>query len=144
MTRLVEQGDHVVMTEGGWPVPDRTGEVAHQIGDRRLGATRSAVTAARGIHPGPAALGLTGMQIEIKMAEEVAMPFDPEEMRARIPLGRLGRQDIHSVQSLNHAEQAFDHFVLGEVLLDLLIRERIALLAQLFGYIGHIPRLQLG
>ncbi len=145
VAEFVEEGDDLVVREQRRLVADRAGEVAGEVGHRGLHTGVGQHLAAAGVvHPGAAALAVTGVQVDVELRQQLALRrFDAEEAHVGVPhLGRL-RADLHGEQRLHDVEQAVQHGRLREVLLHLLLGEGIAGFAQLFGGVGHVPRLEL-
>jgi hypothetical protein len=82
---LVEQGDHVVVGEGGRFAPTGAGKVAVEVGHRRLHAVAEAAAGDGVVHPGAAALGVAGVQVEVELADQLARALDAEEAHVRVP-----------------------------------------------------------
>jgi hypothetical protein len=95
---FVEEGDHVVVAEGGGLAAHRAGEVAHQVGDRGLDAARDAPAGDRGVHPGAALLGVAGVEVEVELADEFAIALDAEEAHVGVPHGAAVGLDAHLVE----------------------------------------------
>ena len=128
MAELVEQRDDVVVREQRRLAADRRGEVAREVRDRMLHALVDAPAVDRVVHPRAALLAFARIEVEIELADDRA--------RARRGCGRsapsdatsarVGGLDLHAVDRLDHAEQPGEHALLGEVLLHLLLGERVA------------------
>ena len=83
---FVEQRDHFVVGEGGGLVADRAGEIAVEVGDRLLDAADGAATGAGLVHPGAAALGFAGVEVEVELADQIASRgFQPVETDVFVP-----------------------------------------------------------
>src|SRR5664279_1985028 len=87
---FVEKRDYVVVREGCRFVTDRAREIAVEVSDRFLNTTRRAFAGNRLIHPGAAALGFARIEVEIKLANQLAMffsvlRFDTEEANILMP-----------------------------------------------------------
>ena len=145
MAELVEQGGDFVVSQQRGPAFERRREVAHQVRDRRLQRPFGPGPAgAHVVHPGARALAGARVRVEVELADQLRTPLDAEEAHAGVPHGRAVGPDAHLEQRLDDAEQALEHLGLGEVLLHLLVAERIAGLLQLLAGVGHVPRLQVG
>ena len=116
--------------------------MAGQVGRRGLDPVAGSAAVARIVHPRAAALAGARIQVEVELADQAAIAFDPVELHVRVPDRRRVGLDLHRKQALHHAEQAVDHFRLGEVLLHFLFGKRVTLLAQLFRRIGEVPGFQ--
>src|SRR5690606_38782840 len=103
---------------------------------------RQSASSARIIHPRARALRWPGVGIEVELADARAVALDAEEAHVRMPDRRLVGKDVHSEQSPDDPEQAVEHPGKLEVLLDLLVGERIALLLQLLGGECDVPGLE--
>src|SRR5471032_3020170 len=122
----------------------RFGEIAGQKGHRRLQRARGFdAPAARVVHPRAAALAGARVQVEVELADQLAVAFDAEEAHVLVPGRRRVRRDGHREQALHQAEQAVDDFVFGEVLLHFLGREGVAALLQFFRCVGQVPCFQV-
>src|SRR5689334_16345727 len=96
------------------------------------------------VHPGPAALALAGVRVEIKLADlRAARVGNPEEAYVRVPGFGLVRCNPDSVKGSDQAEHTFEDLRLGKVPLDFLIGERVAFRAQFFGSERDIPGTQV-
>jgi hypothetical protein len=142
---LVEQGDDVVVREQRRLAVHALGEVAHQVRHRRLQRAAVGAQPARAdvVHPGAAALAGAGRGVQVELADQLCRPFDAVELDARVPGRRVVAADRHLEQRLDDLEQAGQHLGRGEVLLDLLLAEGIALLLQLLGDVRPVPGLRV-
>jgi hypothetical protein len=70
--------------------------------------------------------------------------LDAVELDARVPHRRVVAADHHLEQRLDDLEQAGQHLGRGEVLLDLLLAEGVALLLQLLADVAPVPGLRVG
>ena len=105
-----------------------------------LDACRQAAARDRIIHPCPAALAVARIKIEIELADQAGRALlDIEETHVVMPDRRTAWRDLQAIQRLYQLEQAGQHRILREILFHFLIGESIALLAQLFAGIAHIP-----
>jgi hypothetical protein len=72
VAELVEQGDDVVVGEQGRLAADRPGEVAVEVGHRGLDALALAPTGDGVVHPGAAALGVAGVEVQVELADQLS------------------------------------------------------------------------
>ena len=144
VTELVKQGGHVVMREQCGTAVDGRGKVADEVRHRCLQSTLGARPAAAHIvHPCPRPLAWPGIGIQVELPHQLAGALNAEEAHGRVPhRGHIGL-DADFEQRLDNAEQPFEHLGLGEVLLDLLVAERIPALLEPLTHEGHVPSLQL-
>ena len=146
MTELVEQGNHFVMGEQRRFAAYRTVEVTGQVGDRFLQGTVGFTHLAYAVvHPRPAALVLTRVEIEVEAAAQlVFLVIQLEEAHVRVPdvdIGTLFGGD--AIDALYHFEQAVNGFVFREVRAQLLVADAVEMLLLFFAVVRDIPRLQL-
>ena len=145
VAELVEQGDHFIMREQRRLTVNRTVKVTGQVGDRFLQrAIGFAHLADAVIHPRPATLVLTRIQIEVEAAAQfVIFVIQLEE-------AHVGMPDIHivtlsgrnAVNALYHFKQAVHGFVFREVRAQLLIADAVKVLLLFLAVVRDIPRLQ--
>jgi hypothetical protein len=125
--------------------PTGAWKVAGQVGHRRLQPPSGRRRVRASSIQAPAALGVARVQVEVELADQLALAA--RSMRKKRtsgcqPAPRRGL--IHAEQPLDDAtEQAVQHLGFGEVLLHLLVGERVALLRRRSRRIGHVPGLQV-
>ena len=145
VAELVEDRDHFVVRERRGLAADRRRQIARQVRDRMLhrGARTAAVD--RVVHPRAALLALARVEVEVELADELAVAVvDVEEAHGGMPCCRARFLDPHAVDRLHQAEEAGQHLVFGKVLPHFLLGERIALGLEPLGGKRDVPRLQLG
>ena len=120
-------------------------EVTHQVGHRadQLAIGRATLVAGA-VHPGTAALVGTGIEVEEEATDMLAMLVDLKQAYIRVPAVEA-RQffDLNAVELLNDGEQAAQHLVDREPGAHLLLRNAVALLAQLLAVVADVPALQV-
>ena len=96
------------------------------------------------VHPRPGALGLTRVQIQIKLTDEAFVRVgDPEKTHVRMPgLGHIG-ENANAIEGFDKPEHAFQDLRFREISLHFLIGKRVAFCAQFFRCKRDIPSLQL-
>src|SRR3954470_6530606 len=131
------------MGKKGGLTADRALKIAGEVRYWRLQAGALFAPCDRVVHPRAAALGVARIQVEVELPGQgsrcVAYLI---EARVLVPDGRLRGLDADAVERFDDAEEPLHHRVFRKILLDLLIRERIAALAQLLGGERYVPRLQ--
>jgi len=142
---LVKERNDVVVREKRWLASDRSGEVAHEVGDRRLQGSPPATPRHRVVHPRTTPLRVARVQVEVELADQrTILVGDPEEPHVRMPgLGSVGL-DTDAVQRLHDAKHAFQDLGLRKVLLHLALGIGVALLAQRFRSESDVPCRELG
>ena len=146
VTELVEEGDHFVVSEQRRFTIYRAVEVTSQIRDRFLQRTISFTHLAYAvIHPRPAALVFTGIQIEVEAtAQFVIFVIQFEETYIRMPdINIFTLFSGDAVNTLNHFKQAVNRFVFREVRTQLFVTDAVEVLFLFFAVVSDIPRLQL-
>src|ERR1700740_2078471 len=80
------------------------------------------------VHPCPAALGLTRVQVQIKLTDEGFVRVgDPEKTDIRMPgFGRI-RENANAIERLDKPEHAFQDLRLREIALTFQIGKRVTL-----------------
>ena len=146
VTELVEQGDHFIVGKQRRFAAHRTVEVTGQVGDRFLqGTIRFTHLAHAVVHPRPAALVLTRVEIEVEAAAQfVFLVIQLEEAHVRMPdvdIGTLFGGD--AIDALHHFKQAVNGFVFREVRAQLLVADAVEVLLLFFAVVSNVPRLQL-
>ncbi len=146
VAELVEEGDHVVVREQRRLALHACGEVADQVGDRRLQPTgvRAQPARAHAIHPGAAALAGAGRLVQVELADEFGSALDAVELHGGVPDRSGVATDGHVEERLDDLEEAGQHLRRGEVLLHLLLAESVARFLELFGNVGPVPGLRVG
>ncbi len=146
VTELVEQGDHFVMGKERRFTADRTvkvtGQVGHRLLQRAVGFTHLAYAV---IHPRPAALVLTGIQVKVEAAAQfVFIVIQLEETHVVMPHFHIvALFSGNAIDALHHFEQAVNGFVFREVRAQLLIADAVKVLLLFLAVVRDIPRLQL-
>src|SRR6187200_301876 len=103
MAEFVKEGDHFVVREKRGPLfavdfADRRREITIEIGDWCLDATGYALARDCIVHPRAAALRRPRVQVEIKLADQVARAIAyAEKAHVGMPFGRLGGLDSETV-----------------------------------------------
>ena len=146
VTELVEQGDHFVMGKQRRFTIYRAVEVTGQIRDRFLQRTVSfAHLAYAVIHPRPAALVFTGIQVEVEAAAQfVVLVIQFEETYIRMPdINIFTLFSGDAVNTFHHFKQAVNRFVFREVRTQLFVTDAVEVLFLFFAVVRDIPRLQL-
>ena len=146
VTELVEQGDHFVVSEQRRFTIYRAVEVTSQIRDRFLQRTISFTHLAYAvIHPRPAALVFTGIQIEVEAtAQFVIFVIQFEETYIRMPdINIFTLFSGDAVNTFHHFKQAVNRFVFREVRTQLFVTDAVEVLFLFFAVVSDIPRLQL-
>ena len=146
VTELVEQGDHFVMGKQRRFTIYRTVKVTGQIRDRFLQRTVSfAHLAYAVIHPRPAALVFTGIQVEVETAAQfVVLVIQFEETYIRVPdINIFTLFSGDAVNTFYHFKQAVNRFVFREVRTQLFVTDAVEVLFLFFAVVRDIPRLQL-
>ena len=146
VTELVEQGDHFIVGKQRRFAAHRTVEVTGQVGNRFLqGTIRFTHLAHAVVHPRPAALVLTRVEIEVEAAAQfVFLVIQLEEAHVRMPdvdVGTLFRGN--AVDAFHHLEQAVNGFVFREVRTQLFVADAVEMLFLFFAVVRDIPRLKL-
>ena len=149
VAEFVEQGDHVVVRQQRGFAVHAIGEVADQMGHRRL--QRAVVgpqpAGAHIVHPGAAAFAGAGGRVEVELPDQLralcGAALNAEELHARVPDRRAVGADRHFEQRLDDLEQASEHLGRGEIGFDLLLAEGVARLLELFADEGPVPGLRV-
>ena len=151
VAELVEQGDDVVVRQQRRLAVDAVGEVADQVGDRRLqlAVVGAQPAGAHVVHPGAAALAGARRGVEVELADQLVLAsrvaLDAVELaRSGCQTGAWSRRMRHLEQRLDDLEQAGQHLGRGEVLLDLLLAEGVARFLELLADVGPVPGLRVG
>ena len=117
MAEFVEQGgDFVVGQKRGFAAHGR-GEVASQVGDRMLDAAGGFFAHDALIHPGPAALAGTRVQVQVKTGPRPAVrPQEVKKQHLLMPgLDPRARLDPDAIEPFGDGEQALDHLLNGKI-----------------------------
>ena len=146
VTKLVEQGDDVVVREQGRLARHAFGKVAYQVRHGCLQRLRVGAqpAAAHVVHPGAAALAVAGGGVQIEAAQQLTVALQPVKLHTVVPCGGGVARDAYFKQVFYDLEQACQHARCGEVLLDFLLAEGVAGFFQFFADVGPIPRLGVG
>ena len=140
---FMEERDRVIVGEECRLAAHRTRKIAVEVGHRRLDTLGSAPSGDRAIHPGTAALGFACIEVEIELADEPARHVaDIEKAYVFVPNRRSRLLDLDAVKRLNQLEHSGHDLALGEVLLHLLVRERIPVGAQFLRGVSKVPGLE--
>jgi len=124
--------------DGLFALADRRRAVAHEVSNRqanRLAGTRERPAAAEAVrHPGAAALlGGARVRVEVERSprRSAAGVEDPEEPHVLVPHGRVTVRgdDLHFEQPLGEREQAVEDLRKWEVRTQLLVGNRVTMLA---------------
>src|SRR5919198_3738081 len=128
------------MRKGGRAAAHRARKIAGEIRDRRLYRGAFAPPRDRVIHPRAAALRVARVEVHVELPDELARGIaDLIEAHVLVPGRRTRRVDAHAVERLGNAEKPLHCHFFREVLLHLLLGERVAADAQLLGRIRDVP-----
>ena len=145
MAEFVEQRGDLVMGQERRALAHRRGEVADQVGHRRLQrAVSGAALVAGAVHPGAATLVRSRVEVEEEAPDVLAVLADFEQTHVRMPaIEAFQLVDLDAVQALDDAEQPGQHLVDGEIGAQFFLVQAVALLAQLLGVVAEVPALQV-
>ncbi len=98
VAELVEQGDHFVMRKQSRfdDAVDyrRGGEITGQVSNRGLYFAAEAAPGACIVHPCAATLAVAGIQVQIELADQLAVFLNPEKLDVRMPRRGLVGADV--------------------------------------------------
>ena len=145
VSKLMEQGDHIVMRQKGWIAIDAVCKVADQVGYGclKLLGVGAQPSGANVVHPSATAFASASRWIQIKLTDQLAVSFNAVEGNGRVPYGCLVRSDIDFKQCLNDFEEPLQNLGCCEVLFDFLLAEAVAGFFELFTNVGPVPRLRI-
>src|SRR5207237_3270455 len=104
------------------------GKVAGEVSDRRLQFAVLAPPCDRVVHPGAAALRIARIEVHVELPDERSRAVaNLVEAHVLVPRRRLRRTDGDAVKRLGDAKESLYHHLLGEILLHLLVGERVTL-----------------
>ena len=147
---FVEQGDHVIVSKQRRLAVHTGGEIADQVGHRRLQlmGVGAQPACAHIVHPGTAALAFACLRVQIELPDQLralcGRALDAVELHAGVPDRSFIAADGYFEQGLDNLEQAGQHLGGREVLLELLLAERVAGFLELFADEGPVPGLRVG
>ena len=108
---LVEQGDDLAVRQERGLFADRGCEIAGQVSDRRLQAFGAAAPHDALVHPGPATLVRSGIEVEVESAPlRPVRVVDLEEPHVRVPdLDLRARMNGDPVEPAGDGEETLQH-----------------------------------
>ncbi len=146
MAELVEQGDHFVVGEQAGLAAGRRREVAGQVGDRGLQfAVQTAAAHPGVVHPGPAALAVACVHIEVESGAHAAVVVHQfKEAHVRVPgVHVVTLAEADAEQLADHLEHAVDHFLRREPGAQRFVGKVVAGFAQTLAPVAQVPGLQI-
>ena len=143
MPKLVEKGDHVVMGQQRRLAVHAARKIADQMCHRCLQhASIGAFPAgAHVVHPRATPFASARGLVQVELAHQRVAALDAVELDGGVPDRGGVFADGDFKQRFDDLEQARQHLGGGEILLELLLTEGVALFLELFGNEGPVPRL---
>src|SRR3979411_3268746 len=145
MAKLVEECEHVVVSQQCRSVPTGRQKIAHEICNRQCGSGIQALAADALVHPCATALVGARVSIEIKAADGLPVgSLDFEEAYVRVPDRYvLPLRDAYSEKPGCYFEEPCEHVRQRKIRPHLFLGDRVAAALQALGIEPHIPGREL-
>ena len=106
VSKLMEQGNHIVMRQQGWVAIDAVGKVTDQVGhgSLKLMVIRAQPSGANVVHPSTTPLACACWRVKVELTDQLALTLNAVKSNCRVPNRRLVRLDVDFKQGLNDFE----------------------------------------